>query len=353
MRNTQIGMMIVSVVFSMGLSGCGGGGGNTNSPGAPIGGPGNSATSYAFVKSFGIGQLNQPEGLALDSAGNIYVADVNNTNSTGSITKFTPSGVFISSFASVGSGGSSVSLPIGIAIAPDNSIRVMASNLSNNSGQNNENINNYSNAGQFQSSFPVGGLLGFTQDSLGFSYTQGTTGKTSLVTKQSQGVIAKYNSSGSQVASFGASFFESINPQASSPHEIEDVAVATDGSIYVDTQIGQDALYKFDAGGKLVGTYGTIGAGTLNGPEGITVDAKGNVYVIDAGNNRVVKFQPDGTFITSFGSQGSGNGQFRFDALVNTPNSANFDNQGIVVAPNGTVYVSDAVNQRVLIFAPQ
>ena len=234
-------------------------------------------------------------------------------------------------------------------MAADNSIHVMASDISDNS----EHITTYSASGQFQSSFVSSGGLGFAQDSSGFSYVQGTTGTTSTVTNQAQGIIAKYNPAGSQVASLGSSVFENINPQNSSRHLPEDIAVASDGSIYADTQFAAAFLYKFNGSGSLVGTYGTSGAGILNGPEGLAVDNIGNIYVMDVGNDRVVKFQSDGTFVTSFGSQGTGNGQFRFDALRGTPNSDDFDNHGIVVAPNGTVYVSDAVDQRIEIFAPQ
>ena len=350
MRNLQIGLMTISGVVTVGLSGCGGGGGSSSSSGTGTIGSGTSATSYTFIQSFGQGQVNQPEGLALDSAGNVYVVDVNNSNSTGSIDKFTSAGVFASSFPSLGSNGSSSSLPIGISVSADNSIHVMASD-----SDNTEHITTYSGAGQFQSSFGISSrpILGFAQDSTGFSYVQGGTGTTSSVTNQAQGIIAKYDSAGSQVASFGRSVFENINPQNSSPHQPEDIAVASDGTIYADTQIYQGALYKFSASGTLIATYGASGTGTLNGPEGIAVDNIGNVYVMDVGNDRVVKFRADGTYVTSFGSQGTGNGQFRFDALASTPNSADFDNHGIVVAPNGTVYVADAVNQRIEIFAPQ
>ena len=43
---------------------------------------------------------------------------------------------------------------------------------------------------------------------------------------------------------------------------------------------------------------------------GIATDAAGNVYVADTRNNRIQKFSATGTFITKWGSSGSGNGQF-------------------------------------------
>ena len=57
------------------------------------------------------------------------------------------------------------------------------------------------------------------------------------------------------------------------------------------------------------GSYGT-GNGQFISPSGIAVDSSDNVYVVDAGNNRIQKFTNNGTFITTWGSYGTGNGQF-------------------------------------------
>jgi DNA-binding beta-propeller fold protein YncE len=42
----------------------------------------------------------------------------------------------------------------------------------------------------------------------------------------------------------------------------------------------------------------------------ITVDASGHIYVVDHGNDRIEKFDSNGTFITAWGSLGTSNGQF-------------------------------------------
>ena len=67
-------------------------------------------------------------------------------------------------------------------------------------------------------------------------------------------------------------------------------------------------------------------------PADIAVDKAGNLYVVDAGNNRVQKFDSNGKFITKWGTAGSGDGQF--SAPV-----------GIAIDSSGNVYVSD--NNRV------
>ena len=58
------------------------------------------------------------------------------------------------------------------------------------------------------------------------------------------------------------------------------------------------------------------------------------VYVTEAGNNRVSVFTCEGKFLTSFGSYGSGPGQF----------------SGIALDKNGVVYVSDINNNRLQLF---
>jgi len=85
------------------------------------------------------------------------------------------------------------------------------------------------------------------------------------------------------------------------------------------------------------GSYGS-GDGQFNGPYGIAVAPDGSVYVDDAGNNRVQKFSATGTFVTKWGSTGSGDGQF------NGP-------YGIAAAPDGSVYVTDLGNNRVQKFS--
>ena len=54
-------------------------------------------------------------------------------------------------------------------------------------------------------------------------------------------------------------------------------------------------------------------------------------------NNRIQKFTSDGTFITKLGTEGSGNGQFRYP-------------WGIAVDSSGRVYVADDHNFRMQVF---
>ena len=67
---------------------------------------------------------------------------------------------------------------------------------------------------------------------------------------------------------------------------------------------------------------------------GLAVGPKGNVFVADFYNHRIQKFAPDGTFLTSFGSRGSGHGEFEYPMAV-------------AVTADGTVFVADFGNNRI------
>jgi DNA-binding beta-propeller fold protein YncE len=105
--------------------------------------------------------------------------------------------------------------------------------------------------------------------------------------------------------------------------------------------VGACSHYRF------VTAWGSEGDGQDDGNEefasvgAVTVDGDGNVYIVDTGNHRVLKFDNDGGFITKWGSpdgnEGSGDDEFAFP-------------QGIAIAPNGNALVTDHNNFRVQTF---
>jgi len=111
------------------------------------------------------------------------------------------------------------------------------------------------------------------------------------------------------------------------------------GNIYVTNVYpfsGGFNVVKFNGHGKYLATIGSAGNGDgqFNDPEGIAIDSDGNIYVADSGNNRVEKFNEDGVYQSQFGSAGSGDGQF------NSP-------VGIAFSADGQIYVTDVGNSRV------
>lgn len=96
---------------------------------------------------------------------------------------------------------------------------------------------------------------------------------------------------------------------------------------------------------------GGAGAGPSQfaSPLDMTLDAQGNLYVVDSLNHRIQKIAPDGTAQT-FGEQGNDQGQFA------NPRSADYDLNdgpwGIAVDGQGNIYVADTWNHRIQKFGP-
>jgi sugar lactone lactonase YvrE len=74
-------------------------------------------------------------------------------------------------------------------------------------------------------------------------------------------------------------------------------------------------------------------------PTDIVLDEEGNVYVLDTGNHRIQKFDPQGKYLASFGRRGQGPGEFQY------PQSLDIDAEGFM-------YVSDSGNQKIQILKP-
>lgn len=72
------------------------------------------------------------------------------------------------------------------------------------------------------------------------------------------------------------------------------------------------------------------------------------IYVLDAGNARVQVFDHDGNYITQFGVEGSGPGQFDFVGGIDAADMAG----SIAVNDDGFIYVADVGNGRIQKFAP-
>ncbi len=88
--------------------------------------------------------------------------------------------------------------------------------------------------------------------------------------------------------------------------------------------------------GSFVTKWGSVGSGDgqFNNVTGVAVDASGNVFVSEFDGNRVQKFTNTGTFVSKWGTAGSGDGQF------NQPYS-------VAVDGSGNVFVLERANARV------
>ena len=131
--------------------------------------------------------------------------------------------------------------------------------------------------------------------------------------------------------------------------------VATDsaGNLYFCSG-SLNAVFTMDTNGVVTrvagnGARGYSGDGgpainaQLNTPNGVAVDAQGNVFVADYGNRRIRKMAPDGAISTvaGNGSAGSlGDGSLATSAQLNGPN-------GVTVDASGNLYIADTGSNRI------
>ncbi len=83
-----------------------------------------------------------------------------------------------------------------------------------------------------------------------------------------------------------------------------DVLVAPDGSIFVaeghsSVPTANARILKFDPSGKLLKTWGTwgTGPGQMDQPHALAMDSKGRLFVGDRGNNRILIFDQNGKLL--------------------------------------------------------
>ena len=252
----------------------------------------------------GTSGLNSPEGVAVDAAGNLYIADTQNAR----VQKVSPGGTasIVAGNGTPGYGGdggaatgAQMNVPLGLAL--DSAGNLYIADFSNNR------IRKVSATGT------IGTVAG-----------SGTAG---------------YSGDGGAAA----------NAQLSTP---EGVAVDSAGNLYI-ADTGNNVIRKVTpsgfistfAGNGLPGYSGDGGRAInaqLGNPFGLAVDSAGNLYVTDF-SGRVRKIYPDGTIgtIAGTGTRGySGDGGPATAATLNRPS-------GVAVTAAGTVYVADTGNSSI------
>ncbi|HEV2202630.1 MAG TPA: peptidyl-alpha-hydroxyglycine alpha-amidating lyase family protein [Bryobacteraceae bacterium] len=153
--------------------------------------------------------------------------------------------------------------------------------------------------------------------------------------------IWELSSDGNVLKNFGAGMF--VFPHAVVPDKDGNVWVA-DGNVK-DGKGNQ--VFKLSPDGKVLMTLGKAGekgAGTdvFDQPTSIAIASNGNIFVAEGhaptfGNSRIMHFDRNGKFITTFGHVGSGEGEFK------SPHVIVFDSKG-------RLFVADRSNSRVDIY---
>ena len=255
--------------------------------------------------------------------------------------------------------------PFGVAVAPDHSVWVTdrATNQ----------VEQFSASGQFVRTIGRGVLLhpdGVAADSAGDVWVADT----------GHDHIVEFSPSGRELTSFGsdgsgngqldqpqALAIDSagniwvadqdnnrIEEFASSGSYLSQISVATPDGIAIDaagnlwvsspSYADGNAVYEFATDGTNLEYYGSTQAeyGAFSNTAGIAIGPAGKIYVVNADYSLVTVLNPDGSFYTEFG-------------LQSDPASAAEDlafPQGIAVTADGTVYVADSGNGRVVEYSP-
>jgi sugar lactone lactonase YvrE len=235
-------------------------------------------------------QVKYPAGLAVDGAGNVYVADAGNAR----ILKFDSSGKYLTQWGTEGSGD-----------------------------------------GQFSKEEVYGGGIdSIALDSVGNVYVSDSGQIGGDETYTYAGRIQKFDSTGKYLGQWGT--IGGANSQFRRPRGL---AIDALGNVYVGDS-GNFRIQKFDLNGKYLDQWGT--EGDANGQfaeiQGMAIDKSGYLYVVDSANNRIQKFDGNGKYLTQWGIEGKEDGQFK------SPTSIAFDNAG-------NVFVTDSGNNRVQKFS--
>ena len=308
-----------------------------------------------------------PQGVAIDSSGNLLIADLVNNH----VRKVTPDGkistvagctadAITCALAGLGDGGPATTPTIYVFdvaadkagnyyIADDGNNRVRIVNAQgtiNTLAGNNK--TGFSGDGGPANKASLNGPLGMALDNAGNLYFADLSNNR-IRKVDTHGIITTIAGNGNE--GFSGDGGAAIAAQLNNPHC---VAVDSAGNVYFSDTNNQ-RIRKVDKSGNIntvagngnVGSTGDGGpatAATMAGPWGVAVDGAGNLYISDWLSHKIRKVDKDTGVITTI----AGNGSFGFSgdngpatsAQINGATQITFDNEG-------NLYIADAGNYRV------
>jgi DNA-binding beta-propeller fold protein YncE len=160
-----------------------------------------------------------------------------------------------------------------------------------------------------------------------------------LIFTRSEHALMEFNPQGMYLRSLGRGVFDN-------PHGLR---LDAEGNIWVTDTVAH-IVVKMTAEGRILMVLGVKGRATdwhqaghlrcFNEPNDIAFGPKGEVYITQGhgkGESRALKFDKDGNFLTTWGGEGKGQGEF------NQPHA-------VIVDRKGLVYIADRSNQRIQVF---
>jgi sugar lactone lactonase YvrE len=272
----------------------------------------NVPTSFTPIRS--------PEGLVVDSSGNVFVADpghftVTEVSPAGNLVTVAGNATWPGSYGGDGTAATASSLyPEGVAKDAAGNIYIADTGLQRilkvDGGGLVSTIAGNGTAGYGGDGAAAGGALvsgpnGLAIDSSGQLYLS-DSGNDRLRRIDSSGVIQSV--AGDGTTSFGGDGSSAVSAALSNP---SGVAADATGNVYI-ADLGNNRVRKVDGSGTISTVAGTGAAGfngdngpgilaSLNAPQSVAADGSGNVFIADLGNNRVRKVDPSGTITTVAG----------------------------------------------------
>jgi sugar lactone lactonase YvrE len=313
--------------------------------------PAHAATTL-LVNSFA--HTATPKGVAVDPAGNVYIAD----SADNEVFKVTPAGV-----ASVAASG--LNAPSGVAVDPSTGDLYIADTGNHEVKQLGPGGVLSVIAGTGTAGAPtagpataskLGGPSGLAVDSAGNLYIADGTGPSGnpFVEKVTPGGTL------SILAGSGARATPVAGPATSSPLRTPSgVAVDASGNLFV-ADAGASLVLKVTSAGALsvfAGKPGQAGTPTanvlgtasrLNGPTGVATDAAGDLYIADTTNNRIEEVTPADRLSFFAGTGASGAPSYGVSATLSPLSGP----AAVAVSGTGLTYVANATHATVDRIAP-